>query len=55
MVENLLADKLGDKASLVTRHLDGQQAKRNTMPVPNTARATIRFGYKMLMLTLSLK
>ena len=43
LVESLLANELGDKASLVSRYLDGPPAKRNTMPVFNTARATIRF------------
>ena len=41
----LLVQKLGEKAYLVKRYLDWSKtgSKRNTMPVPNTAKASLRF------------
>ena len=43
LVETLLSEKLGDKANLVVRYLGWQELKRNTMPIPNTAKASIRY------------
>ena len=42
IVDILLTDKLGDGAYLVKRFLDKPESKRNTMPVINTARASLR-------------
>ena len=42
IVDTWLASYLGDKIGLVTRYLDRPQSKNNTMPLPNTARASIR-------------
>ena len=41
LVDTLLEERLGDEASLVLRYLE-RPAPRNTMPVPHTARASIR-------------
>ena len=43
LVEELLRKRLGEHASLVVRYLGWQGPKRNTMPVLNTARASLRF------------
>lgn len=44
VVDWLLNQKLGDLAHLVTCYLDRPAPKRNTMPVHNTARASLRYG-----------
>ena len=44
IVDILLTDKLGDGAYLVKRFLDKPESKRNTMPVINTARASLRYS-----------
>ena len=43
LVEALLRQRLGDKANLVVRYLGWQELKRNTMPISNTAKASIRY------------
>lgn len=44
IVDIMLTDKLGDEAYLVKRFLDKPESKRNTMPVINTARASLRYS-----------
>ena len=43
LIDSLLNQKLGDLAHLVTRHLDRPAPKRNMIPVPNTAKASLRY------------
>ena len=42
LVDNLLKERLGDLASAVERYLNRPSLRRNTMPVSNTARASLR-------------
>ena len=44
LVDWLLEEKLGKLAPLVTRYLDRKAARRNMMPVPNTALCSLRYG-----------
>ena len=44
LIDSLLNQKLGDLAHLVTRHLDRPEPKRNMIPVPNTTKASLRYG-----------
>ena len=44
IVDKFLNEKLGKNAYLVTRFLDKSKPKRNTMPISNTARASLRWG-----------
>ena len=43
LVDNLLKERLGDLASAVERYLNRPSLRRNTMPVSNTARASLRY------------
>ena len=48
LVDSLLEEKLGKDASLVVRYLERPQPQRNTMPVLETARASLRWAtYRM--------
>ena len=42
MVDFLLKEKLGDLSHLVVRYLDRPKPRRNNMPIPNTAKASLR-------------
>ena len=44
LVDVLLEDRLGNLASLVVRYLGRPKGKNNTMPVINTAMASLRYG-----------
>ena len=44
LVDKLLHVKLGKCAHMVVQYLNRSKLKRNTMPVPNTAKASIRWG-----------
>ena len=44
VASKLLDEKLGDLSYLVKRFLDKPKQKRNTMKIPNTAKASLRFG-----------
>ena len=44
LVDVLLEDRLGNLASLVVRYLERPKGKNNTMPVINTAMASLRYG-----------
>ena len=43
MVDALLKERLGDAAFLVVRYLDRPVSQRNTMPIPNTVKASLRY------------
>jgi len=44
LVNRLLADRLGEHADLLESYLGREKAPRNTMPVPHTAAASVRYG-----------
>ena len=48
LVDALLEEKLGDKSWLVVRYLDRPGPRRNTMPVMNTAMASLRCRYDIV-------
>ena len=44
LIDNILASNLGEYAYLVKRFLMPAKSKQNTMPIPNTASACVRYG-----------
>ena len=44
----LMEEKIGDKSWLVMRYLDRPGPRRNTMPVMNTAMASLRCRYDIV-------
>ena len=44
LANQLLDEKLGDLSFLVKKYLEAPPSKSNTMKIPNTAKASLRYG-----------